>query len=139
MAAQKEPIQKEPIHFPEEEPGVWQAEGWPAARVARPGVAPPPPLTTAASGAPHPRLCFSCIVSCNSGMPGIHIDIKHDLGTGGDPTFSGTFHGAGSGGGERRGVRRPAGLACSASPAEAAWPCCCAAVPPSHAALLPCS
>ncbi|KAL4449017.1 hypothetical protein ABPG77_007734 [Micractinium sp. CCAP 211/92] len=34
------------------------------------------------------------------GMPGIHLDIKHDLSSGGDPTFSGSFHGAGSGGAE---------------------------------------
>ena len=30
----------------------------------------------------------------------MHIDIHHDLGTGGDPTFAGAFHGAGSGGAE---------------------------------------
>ncbi|KAL4422639.1 hypothetical protein ABPG75_008836 [Micractinium tetrahymenae] len=34
------------------------------------------------------------------GMPGIHLDIKHDLSSGGDPGFSGSFHGAGSGGAE---------------------------------------
>lgn len=48
----------------------------------------------------HAASCTAAPLRGLAGMPGIHLDIKHDLGSGGDPAFSGGFHGAGSGGAE---------------------------------------
>lgn len=96
-----------------------QARGWSEgpARVPQPGLglqAPAPApgaAATATAAAPRHRRHRRCsppppLPPRAAGMPGIHIDIKHDLPSGGDPTFSGAFHGAGSGGGERTPARR---------------------------------